>query len=159
MQKKIIAVLIAVLVIAAGILALVNRENSEDKPGMIIMTVDKEISVAWDDIDAQAFEGDFVNGEGETSHHEYTGAELRAILTDKGVEITDDNQVTVTAEDDYSADLTGSEILEAGKVYVALTEDGEMIEGIKGGQGAQLIVLGDPDRKRAVRYLNTVTVK
>ena len=159
MQKKIIAVLIAALVIAAGILALVNRGNSEDKPGMVITTGDKEITVAWDDIDAQPFEGDLVNGKGETSHHEYTGAELGSILSDNGVELADDTQVTVTSEDNYSADFTGSEILESGKVYVALTDDGEMIEGIEGGQGAQLVVFGDPNSKRAVRYMNTVSVK
>lgn len=43
-------------------------------------------------------------------------------------------------------------------MYVALTQDGEMIEGIEGGQGAQLIVFGDPDSKRAVRYMKTVSI-
>ena len=44
-------------------------------------------------------------------------------------------------------------------VFVALTADGEMIEGIEGGQGAQLIVFGDPNSKRAVQYMKTVDVK
>jgi hypothetical protein len=98
MQKKVIAVIVAVLVIAAG---------------------GSEIAVAWEDIDAQPFEGDMVNGKGETSHHEFTGAELSSILADNG----------------------------------------EMLEGIEGGQGAQLVVFGDPNSKRAVRYMKTVTAE
>ena len=58
----------------------------------------------------------------------------------------------------YSAELTGAELLEAGKVYVALTDGGKQIEGIEGGQGAQLIVFGDQNSKRAVRYLKTIFV-
>ncbi|MBP3896410.1 MAG: hypothetical protein J6D57_01050, partial [Mogibacterium sp.] len=91
-------------------------------------------------------------------HNKYEGAELSAIFKDNGIELADDVVVTVTSEDNYSAELTGSEILESGKVYVALTQDGEMIEGIEGGQGAQLIVFGDPNSKRAVRYMKTVSL-
>jgi hypothetical protein len=42
---------------------------------------------------------------------------------------------------------------------VALTDNGDQIEGIEGGQGGQLIVFGDPNSKRAVRYLKTIEVK
>ena len=73
------------------------------------------------------------------------------------VDVQGDTKITVTSEDKYSAELTGEELLEAGKVYVALTDGEEMIEGIEGGQGAQLVVFGDPNSKRAVRYMKTVT--
>ncbi len=158
MQKKTIAILVAILVIAVAVLAVVNRSNSEDRPGMIISAGGSETAVAWEDIDAQAFEGDIVNGKGESFHNTYEGEELSAILEDNGVELPEDAVVTVTSEDNYSAELTGAEILESGKVYVALTQDGEMIEGIEGGQGAQLIVFGDPNSKRAVRYMKTVSI-
>lgn len=158
MQKKTIAILVAILVIAVAVLAVVNRSNSEDRPGMIISTGGSETAVAWEDIDAQAFEGDIVNGKGETFHNTYEGAELSAILEDNGVELDENAVVTVTSEDNYSAELTGAEILESSKVYVALTQDGEMIEGIDGGQGAQLIVFGDPNSKRAVRYMKNVSI-
>jgi phage gp36-like protein len=75
------------------------------------------------------------------------------------VELTADAEITATSEDNYAADLSGAEALEAGKVYVALTDNGEQIEGIEGGQGGQLIVFGDPNSKRAVRYLKTIEVK
>lgn len=159
MNKKIVAGVIVVLLILVGILAVVNRGNSADKPGMVITAGDKEVSVAWEDIGEQVFEGNLVNGKGETSQHSYTGAGLINILSDNGIEITEDSKITVTAEDNYSAELTGAEILEPGKVFVAVTADGEMIEGIEGGQGAQLIVFGDPNSKRAVQYLKTIDIK
>jgi hypothetical protein len=64
----------------------------------------------------------------------------------------------VTSEDDYSAGLTGAEVLEKGKVYVALSQNGEKIENLEGGQGAKLIVFGDPDRQRAVKYLKMISI-
>ena len=70
-----------------------------------------------------------------------------------------DLKLTAASEDNYSAELTGAELLEASKVYVALTDGGEQIQGIDSGQGAQLIVFGDQNSKRAVRYLKTITIK
>ena len=93
------------------------------------------------------------------SHHEYTGVELQALLQANGIEVAESSAITAASEDNYSAELTGAELLEAGKVYVALTDGGEQIQGIDGGQGAQLIVFGDQNSKRAVRYLKTITVK
>ena len=125
MQKKVIAGIIAVLVVVAAALAFVNRSGGKNVSGLVLAGGGKEVTVAWEDVGAQSFDGDLVNGKGEVSHHEYTGAEL----------------------------------LEAGKVYVALTDGGKQIEGIEGGQGAQLIVFGDQNSKRAVRYLKTISVK
>ena len=42
---------------------------------------------------------------------------------------------------------------------LVLAGGGKQIEGIDGGQGAQLIVFGDQNSKRAVRYLKTISVK
>ena len=119
----------------------------------------KEVTIAWEDVGGQAFEGDLVNGKGEVTHHEYTGSELQALLAANGIEVTESSVITAASEDNYSAELTGAELLESGKVYVALTDGGKQIEGIDGGQGAQLIVFGDQNSKRAVRYLKTISVK
>lgn len=159
MQKRVISAIIVVLLIAAGILTFVNRSGSEDRPGLVITSGGKETLVAWEDIEAVEFSGELVNGKGEVSQHAFTGQELGSILAQNGVELTADAEITATSEDNYAADLSGAEILEAGKVYVALTDNGEQIEGIEGGQGGQLIVFGDPNSKRAVRYLKTIEVK
>ena len=159
MQKKLIAGIIAILVVIAAVLAFVNRSGDKNVSGLVLVTGGKEIAVAWEDIGGQPFEGDLVNGKGEISHHEYTGTELQALLQTNGIEVTDTSVITATSEDNYSAELTGAELFEAGKVYVALTDGGNEIEGIDGGQGAQLIVFGDQNSKRAVRYLKTISVE
>ena len=160
MSKKIIAAVIAVLVCIVAALGIANRSAGKAKAdGLNIISGGKETTVSWEDIEKSAFEGDLVNGKGETKHHSYEGEELSAVLAKAGISVAEGSSITVTSEDNYSAELTGSEILEAGKVYVALTADGEVLEGIEGGQGAQLIVFGDPNQKRAVRYMKTVKVE
>lgn len=159
MQKKSIAAIIAILVVVTAVLVFVNRKGGKNVSGLILASGGKEITVAWEDVGGQSFEGDLVNGKGEITHHEYTGSELQALLAANGIEVTESSVITATSEDNYSAELTGAELLEAGKVYVALTDGGKQIEGIDGGQGAQLIVFGDQNSKRAVRCLKTISVK
>ena len=159
MQKKSIATIIAILVVVAAVLVFVNRKGDKNVSGLILSGSGKEITVAWEDVGGQSFEGDLVNGKGEVTHHEYTGSELQALLAANGIEVTESSVITAASEDNYSAELTGAELLEADKVYVALTDGGKQIEGIDGGQGAQLIVFGDQNSKRAVRYLKTISVK
>ena len=158
MQKKLIAAIIAILVVITAVLVFVNRKGDKNVSGLIL-SGGKEITVAWEDVGGQSFEGDLVNGKGEVTHHEYTGSELQALLAANGIEVTESSVITAASEDNYSAELTGAELLEAGKVYVALTDGGKQIEGIDGGQGAQLIVFGDQNSKRAVRYLKTISVQ
>ena len=159
MQKKLIAGIIAILVVVTTVLVFVNRKGDKNVSGLVLAGGGKEVTIAWEDVGGQAFEGDLVNGKGEVTHHEYTGSELQALLAASDIEVTESSVITAASEDNYSAELTGAELLEAGKVYVALTDGGKQIEGIDGGQGAQLIVFGDQNSKRAVRYLKTISVK
>lgn len=159
MQKKLIAGIIAILVVVTTVLVFVNRKGDKNVSGLVLAGGGKEVTIAWEDVGGQSFEGDLVNGKGEVTHHEYTGSELQALLAACGIEVTESSVITAASEDNYSAELTGAELLEAGKVYVALTDGGKQIEGIDGGQGAQLIVFGDQNSKRAVRYLKTISVK
>ena len=159
MQKKLIAAIIAILVVVTAVLIFVNRKGDKNVSGLVLAGGGKEVTIAWEDVGGQAFEGDLVNGKGEVTHREYTGSELQALLAANGIEVTESSVITAASEDNYSAVLTGAELLESGKVYVALTDGGKQIEGIDGGQGAQLIVFGDQISKRAVRYLKTISVK
>ncbi len=159
MQKKMITGIIAILIVVTAVLVFVNRKGDKNVSGLVLAGGGKEVTIAWEDVGGQAFEGDLVNGKGEVTHHEYTGSELQALLAASDIEVTESSVITAASEDNYSAELTGAELLEAGKVYVALTDGGKQIEGIDGGQGAQLIVFGDQNSKRAVRYLKTISVK
>ena len=159
MQKKMITGIIAILVVVTAVLVFVNRKGDKNVSGLVLAGGGKEVTIAWEDVGGQAFEGDLVNGKGEVTHHEYTGSELQTLLAASDIEVTESSVITAASEDNYSAELTGAELLEAGKVYVALTDGGKQIEGIDGGQGAQLIVFGDQNSKRAVRYLKTISVE
>lgn len=158
MNRKWIVAIIAVLVAAVCILGAVSRNSDKDTEGLMIQNAGSETTAAWDNIEKESFEGDLINGKGEVSHNNYEGIELKELLAANEIEVTKDSVVTATSEDNYSAELSGAEILEDGKVYVALSQDGEMIEGIEGGQGAQLIVFGDPNSKRAVKYLKVIAI-
>ena len=157
--KYILAAIAAVLVIAAVILAVKVRGNAPEQSGLIIQNGNNTVTVRWEDLSQTVFSGEIVNGKGEASNHEYQGTELIALFNANGIQITADTKITVTSEDNYTVELNGAEVMCDNKVSVAVTRDHEMIEGIDGNQGGQLVVYGDANAKRQVRYLKTITVE
>ena len=160
-RKKItiMAAIAAVLIIIAVILAVTVRGRAPEKPGLIIESGGKTVIVSWEDIDKDAFTGEIVNGKGEVSNHEYRGTELYELFSANGIEIKADTKITAVSEDNYSAELTGAEVMTYGRVYAAVSCDQKMIENIDGGQGGQLVVYGDTNAKRQVRYLKTIIIE
>ncbi len=160
MSKKIIAAVIAVLICIVVVLGIANRNAGKgSEEGLTLISGGKETAVSWEAVKTSSFERDIINGKGESKHHTYEGIELSELLSEKGIGYTDESSFVVSSEDNYTAELSGAEVNEPGRVYIAVTADGEMIEGIEGGQGAQLIVFGDPNQKRAVRYMKTITIE
>lgn len=157
--KYILAAVAVILLIAAVVLAVNVRGNTPEQSGLIIQSGNNTVTVSWEDLSQTVFSGEIVNGKGETSNHEYQGTELIELFNANGIEVREDTKITVASEDNYTAELSGAEVLSSGKVYVAVTSDHEMIEGIDGGQGGQLVVYGDANAKRQVRYLKTITIK
>lgn len=157
MNKKIIGIIVAVLVVIAGVFAI--NMTSPDKDGITVIVGDKETVVAWEDIACNDFSGELVNGKGEVFSNDYEGIELAEFLEANGFELDGVSEIVVTSEDNYTASLTAAELLQSGKVYIALSANGETLKGIEGGQGAQLIVFGDPNSKRAVRYMKVIELK
>ena len=157
--KYIMAAAAAVLIIIALILALKVRSSSPAESGLIIQANGKTVTLSWEDLNQTSFTGEIVNGKGEVSNHEYQGIELCELFQKYGIEIKEDSKITAVSEDNYTAELTGAEVMSASKVYAALMCDSKMIESIDGGQGAQLVVYGDANAKRQVRYLKTITVE
>lgn len=157
--KSILAVIAACLIIAAIVLAVKVRGNSVREDGLVINAGGKTVNVSLKDLNRTSFSGEIVNGKGEVSSHEYKGIELNVLLNEKGIEVSEDAKITVSSEDNYTAELSGSEILKEGTVYIAVECDGEKIEGIEGTEGARLVVYGDANSKRQVRYLKTITME
>lgn len=157
--KYLLTAIAAVLIIIGVILAVKVRGNAPDQSGLIIQNGEKTITCNWEDLNKAVFTGEIVNGKGEVSNHEYKGIELIELFNAKGIEIQEDTKITVTSEDNYSAEITGEEVMTGSKVYVAVVCDNEMIESIEGNQGGQLVVYGDANSKRQVRYLKTITIE
>lgn len=159
MKKNWMICIVVLLAAAAAVLGFMNRQNSPKDEGLLLKSGGSTIAASFEKLDKITFEGDLVNGKGEVSHHEYKGVELNVLLTANKITLKEDSVLTAVSEDNYSAELSGAEVLEAGKVYVAVSADGKMLEGIEGGQGAQLIVFGDSNSKRAVRYLKMIDIR
>lgn len=159
MSKRFIIGLITLLVVTVAV-AAVHLRNQDAIACMVIWQGEQETVVSFGDLDKSAFSGKLTDGKGDVTYHEYTGILLRKLLEDKGIDLTEVSGVTVTSADNYSVEFTAEEILHADKVYVAITADGAKIEGIDlGTDGVQLIVFGDANSRRCVRFAQKITVK
>lgn len=160
MKKKIIIIAIALLVIVTGIVAAVHLAGQEEVACMVILQGDQETAVSFEDLDKGSFSGQLIDGKGTVTQHDYTGVLLQDLLKEKGIDLSDISKVTVTSADNYSVEFTAEEILQKDKVYAAITADGKKIEGIdKGTDGVQVIVFGDENSRRCVRFAQKITIE
>ncbi len=159
MSKKLITGIIALIAVTA-IVAAVHIRNQEAVACMVLSWEDQQLDLSFADLDSGAFSGELTDGKGDVTHRQYTGILLRELLEQKGIDLAGISRVTVTSADHYSAEFTAEEILQADKVYVAITADGEKIEGIDPGtDGVQLIVFGDGNSRRCVRFAQKITIE
>lgn len=85
-----------------------------------------------------AVKGTVVNGKGEEKTIDAPGTSLADALAQ--ADVTRCTQVTVVADDEYSATVTAEEIAQPDKVYLLMQE----------GERPQLLVFGDANSKRNV---------
>lgn len=158
MSKK-LSLVIIVLLAVTSIVAAVHLANQESIACMEICLKDQKISVSFEDLEQTAFSGELTDGKGNTSVHNYTGILLRALLEKKGVDVSCISGVSISSADNYSVDFGREEVLDEKRLYVAVSIDGKRIEGIDTGtDGVQIIIFGDPNSRRCVRYARTITV-
>ena len=159
MSKKLIWIIVLLLAVT-GVVATIHVLNQPEVECMVILEGDREIPVSFRDLGQTPFSGELTDGKGDVTAHEYTGILLRDLLESKGIDLAAITGVTVTSADNYSVEFTPMEILSTQQVYVAVTVDGEKIDGIDPGtDGVQLIVFGDPNSRRCVRYAQRITLK
>ncbi len=159
MSKKLITGML-VLIAVTAIVAAVHIRNQDAVACMVIVQGDQQIDLSFEDLDKGTFSGELTDGKGDVTHHQYTGILLRELLEQKGIDLARISCITVTSADHYSVEFTAEEVLQADKVYVAITADGEKIEGIDPGtDGVQLIVFGDANSRRCVRFAQKITIE
>lgn len=160
MKKKLLTAVV-VLVLAMAVIGVVIHKNGQDETsGIVLISESEQVEMSLDDLTTTDFSGTLVNGKGETFEHDFNGILLRDAFEKNGFVVEETSEITVTSADNYSATISGDEILNNDKVYIATVCDGEKVEGIdEGTDGAELVVFGDKNSKRCVRYLMKVEVK
>ena len=159
MSRKLILV-IALLLAATAILAVVHLVNQEAVACMVIESGEGKINVSFQDLTKETFSGELTDGKGDVTKSTYTGILLKTLLEQKGIDLSGLTGITLRSADNYSVELTAEELLRSDRIYLAVTADGETIPGIDPGTpGVQLIVFGDPNSRRRVRYAQIITIQ
>ena len=104
--------------------------------------------VDLDSLDTVPVQGSVVNGKGEKSEIDTQGVSLADAISKAGFDPESAAAVKVTADDEFSAELSGDEVNEAGKAYLVSEDDGSM----------RLVVFGDSNAKRNVRNVVSVAI-
>ena len=89
-----------------------------------------------------------INGKGEKSYIDTQGVPLADVIKGAGFDPNNAAAVRVTADDEFSVELSGDELNEEGKAYLVGENDGSV----------RLVVFGDSNAKRNVRNVVSVEI-
>ena len=136
-------VLLLIIIALAAVTALVavihlNTRVSAPEGVLLVETAGHTEEIVWARLELTAVQGTLVNGKGEKRSVDARGILLRDVLEYAGVSV--ETEVTVIAEDEYSASVTAEEIKADNQIYLAESDDGDI----------QMIVFGDSNGKRNV---------
>lgn len=159
MKKKII-VLFVLLLAATVLLAVGHRMTHEVPAGLVLTAHGESLQIPLTQLDRGVFSGELVDGKGTVTAHSYRGILLAELLREANVSTEGIRRVLVTSADQYTAEFQLQEVLENDTVYLAVAVDGQPIEGIDPGTpGAQLVVFGDANSRRCVRFAAQITLE
>lgn len=149
-NSKIIIAVIAVLIALTAVLAIVHSAARTEVPdGALLVSCGGEKKyVDLASLDTVSVRGSVVNGKGEKSDVNTQGVPLADVIENAGFDPNGAVTVKVTADDEFSAELSGDELNEDGKAYLVGEDDGSM----------RLVVFGDSNAKRNVRNVVSVEV-
>jgi hypothetical protein len=92
---------------------------------------------------------------------EYTGIELKELLSGFDISLDDENRITFNASDGYRIILMGEEIKEPKNVYLVFKRDGELLKAKnKGGKGPyQIVIRRDPFSQRWIKHVDEIIIE
>ncbi len=149
-STKIIMAAIAALIALTAVLAVIHSAAQTEVPdGALLVSCGGEKKyVDLASLDTVSVQGSVVNGKGEKSDVNTQGVPLADVIENAGFDPNGAVTVKVTADDEFSAELSGDELNEDGKAYLVGENDGSM----------RLVVFGDSNAKRNVRNVVSVEV-
>ena len=174
MKKRniiIIITVIAVLVIAVGILAFINAGNTEEKKmleeeaiiliksaGQKLGEVDMNLIR---NIGLEDFSANLDTSDSEPEEHLYSGVLLNDVLAALGIDASGYSMVVAKAVDGYNVAFDASEIQEENNIYLVTMRDGKPL-GTKssGGSGPyQIIARKDAFSQRWCKFVIELELK
>lgn len=147
-NRKFTLILIALLLAVTAVVAAVYLTNrpAAAEGALRVEYGGRTAELSLERLEPVPVRGVLVNGRGEEKAIETQGVPLSQVLREAGV--SEYAEVTVTADDAYSAVVTSEEINAPDRVYLIQEED-----------GPRLIVFGDSDGKRSVSGVVRLTVR
>ena len=149
-STKIIMAAIAALIALTAVFAIIHSAARTEVPdGALLVSCGGEKKyVDLASLDTVSVRGSVVNGKGEKSDVNTQGVPLADVIENAGFDPKGAVTVKVTADDEFSAELSGDELNEDGKAYLVSEEDGSM----------RLVVFGDSNAGRNVRNVVSVEI-
>lgn len=149
-STKIIMAAIAALIALTVVFAIIHSAARTEVPdGALLVSCGGEKKyVDLASLDTVSVRGSVVNGKGEKSDVNTQGVPLADVIENAGFDPNGAVTVKVTADDEFSAELSGDELNEDGKAYLVSEDDGSM----------RLVVFGDSNAKRNVRNVVSVEI-
>lgn len=149
-STKIIVAAIAALIALTVVFAIIHSAARTEVPdGALLVSCGGEKKyVDLASLDTVSVRGSVVNGKGEKSDVNTQGVPLADVIENAGFDPNGAVTVKVTADDEFSAELSGDELNEDGKAYLVSEDDGSM----------RLVVFGDSNAGRNVRNVVSVEI-
>ena len=149
-STKIIMAAIAALIALTAVFAIIHSAARTEVPdGALLVSCGGEKKyVDLASLDTVSVRGSLVNGKGEKSDVNTQGVPLADVIENAGFDPNGAVTVKVTADDEFSAELSGDELNEDGKAYLVSEDDGSM----------RLVVFGDSNAGRNVRNVVSVEI-
>ena len=149
-STKIIMAAIAALIALTAVFAIIHSAARTEVPdGALLVSCGGEKKyVDLASLDTVSVRGSVVNGKGEKSDVNTQGVPLADVIENAGFDPNGAVTVKVTADDEFSAELSGDELNEEGKAYLVSEDDGSM----------RLVVFGDSNAGRNVRNVVSVEI-
>ena len=168
-NKKIVIIVVAVLVVAVGILAWLNRDDIVQKKAMqesgtFFITVDgRQHVVSMEDLLSLSVRTVKANSKSSTTdytYNEFTGVSLKSLLDSLGVDYSDVTSIKFTAVDGFASAVSISDALDEDNCFIVFEEDGKLL-GTKesGGSGPyRMILIKDNFRQHWCKFLLEIEV-
>ena len=147
MKKKTLLIILAVLVALAAVLAVIISKNQPQKAvsEVIIVQNGKQAKVDLGKLDLTDVKATVTRANGKTLEIDAKGLEMRKLLEKYSGYTT----LTVSAEDNYTAEIKADELQTEKNVYLIIGEENK----------PRLVVLSDSNAKRDVKNVLTIELK